>query len=260
MLGIPRLPFTSGDEIETANEEIVMPNDDQTTDRRGFLSEGVRYAGAIAFAGTAVLAAVRRGRSEELVWQLDPDKCTACGNCATYCVLDVSAVKCVNCFDMCGYCDICTGYFETDYTVTDTAAENQLCPTGAVIRQFIEEKSGQRFYEYTIDDPLCIGCGKCVKGCALMNGSLYLQVEHDRCLNCNECAIAVACPTQAFHRIPASQVEILKGKAAQSFKSRAQRLLQATGDDGVKHQEAETLLSRAESQLQWRTEQEKIES
>jgi len=36
-----------------------------------------------------------------------------------------------------------------------------------------------------------------------MNGSLYLQVMQDRCLNCNECAIAVACPTQAIGRVPA---------------------------------------------------------
>jgi electron transport complex protein RnfB len=42
-----------------------------------------------------------------------------------------------------------------------------------------------------------------------MNGSLYMQVEHDRCLDCNECAIAIACPTQAFYRIPASQTEIM---------------------------------------------------
>lgn len=233
-----------------------MSNDDQTTDRRGFLGEGVRCAGAIAFAGAAGFVAVRRGRSEERVWQLDPDKCTACGNCATYCVLDVSAVKCVNCFDMCGYCDICTGYYETDFTVTDTAAENQLCPTGAVIRQFIDEKSGQRFYEYTIDGPLCIGCGKCVKGCALMNGSLYLQVEHDRCLNCNECAIAVACPTQAFRRIPAGQVEILKRKAAQALKARGQRLLRAVDDDPAKRQQASALVKRAKTQLRWRMAEE----
>jgi electron transport complex protein RnfB len=260
MPGIPWLPFASGDKSETPAEEIVMSSDDQTTDRRGFLSEGFRCAGAIAFAGAAGFVAVRRGRSEELVWQLDPDKCTACGNCATYCVLDVSAVKCVNCFDMCGYCDICTGYFETDYSALDTAAENQLCPTGAVIRQFIEEKSGQRFYEYTIDDPLCIGCGKCVKGCALMNGSMYLQVEHDRCLNCNECAIAVACPTQAYHRIPASQVEIMKQKAAQALKSRGQRMLRSAGDDQTKRQEAAAIVSRADTQLSWRMEQEKVES
>jgi len=79
-------------------------------------------------------------------------------------VLDESAVKCVQCFDMCGYCDICTGYFDTNYSELTTAAENQLCPTGAIVRTFVEEKAGQRFYEYTIDLPKCIGCGKCVKG------------------------------------------------------------------------------------------------
>ena len=51
----------------------------------------------------------------------------------------------------------------------------------------------------------CIGCGKCVKGCALMNGSLYLQVMQDRCVNCNECAIAVACPSRAFCRVSAER-------------------------------------------------------
>ena len=193
------------------------------------------------------------------MWQLDPDKCTACGNCATYCVLDVSAVKCVNCFDMCGYCDICTGYFETNYSALDTAAENQLCPTGAIVRRFVEEKSGQRFYEYTIDGPLCIGCGKCVKGCALMNGSLYLQVERDRCLDCNECAIAVACPTQAFYRIPASQAEILKRKGAEVLKTRAERMLDEAGSDASKRRQALELLARAETQLRWRAHQEATE-
>ena len=47
--------------------------------------------------------------------------------------------------------------------------------------------------EYIIDEELCIGCAKCVKGCAAFgNGSLHLQVRHDRCLNCNECTIATA--------------------------------------------------------------------
>ena len=43
-----------------------------------------------------------------------------------------------------------------------------------------------------------------------MNGSLYLQVRHDRCQNCNECSIAIACPTQAFVRLPASSPNLLK--------------------------------------------------
>ena len=200
-----------------------MPTSERQTDRRGFLADGVRVAGVLTLGSAAGYLAIRRGREEELVWQLDPDRCIACGNCATYCVLDESAVKCLNCFDMCGYCDICTGYFESDYFSLDTGAENQLCPTGAIVRRFIEEKAGQRFYEYTIDEPHCIGCGKCVKGCALMNGSLYLQVMHDRCQNCNECAIAVACPSQAFRRVPASQPHLLKKLAAEALARRAER-------------------------------------
>ena len=100
-------------------------------DRRTFLGDGLRTAGVMALVGTGGFLAGRQSEADEPVWQLDPDKCVQCGNCATYCVLDISAVKCVNCFDMCGYCDICTGYFEMNYTSLDTGAENQLCPTGA---------------------------------------------------------------------------------------------------------------------------------
>jgi electron transport complex protein RnfB len=200
-----------------------MGKEEHKADRRGFLADGVRVAGVLAFGSAAGFLAGRRGREEELVWQLDPDKCSACGNCATYCVLDVSAVKCLNCFDMCGYCDMCTGYFEGDELPLDTGAENQLCPTGAIVRRFIEENGGERFYEYTIDEPLCIGCGKCIIGCAKMNGSLYLQVMHDRCLNCNECAIAIACPTEAFQRVPASRPHLLKRLATEALASRAEK-------------------------------------
>ena len=88
-----------------------------------------------------------------------------------------------------------------------TAAENQLCPTGAIIRTFIEDP----YFEYTIDEPLCIGCGKCVVGCAAFgNGSFFLQVRHDRCINCDECAIAAACPSQAFKRVPIDKPYLMK--------------------------------------------------
>ena len=191
-------------------------------DRRGFLGGGLRVVGAISMGVGAGFLAGWRGRGADWFWQIDPDKCIGCTNCATYCVLDESAVKCVQCFDMCGYCDICTGYFDTNYSQLDTAAENQLCPTGAIVRTLVEEKAGQRFYEYTIDEPLCIGCGKCVKGCALMNGSLYLQVMHDRCVNCNECAIAAACPSRAFQRVPADRPYLLKQQALALIQQKAQ--------------------------------------
>ena len=141
--------------------------------------DSVRVAGVVALGTGVGFLAGSKGRATEMRWQIDPDKCIGCGKCATNCVLDESAVRCVQCFDMCGYCDICTGYLDTQYQNVDTAAENQLCPTGAIVRTLIEEKAGQRFYEYTITSPQCIGCGVCVKGCALMNGSLYLQVMHD---------------------------------------------------------------------------------
>ncbi|GAG04167.1 unnamed protein product, partial [marine sediment metagenome] len=172
------------------------------TDRRQFVGEGIRLMGAIGLSGAAGLLATRKGQAQDYAWQIDPDKCIACTDCQTCCVLDVSAVKCVQCFLLCGYCDVCTGYFPTTDFELNTGAENQLCPTSAITRTFIEpmEQAGVRYFEYTIDESLCTGCGKCVKGCELMNGSFYLQVRHDRCLNCNECAIAVACPTQAFCR------------------------------------------------------------
>jgi electron transport complex protein RnfB len=155
------------------------------------------------------------GCSLPQVWQIDPNRCIACGGCQTNCVLDISAAKAVNCFALCGYCDICTGYFPTADYVRNTGAENQLCPTGAITRKFIEKQSGVPYFEYTIDEQTCIACGKCVLGCRLMNGSLYLQVRHDRCLNCNECSIAAACPAQAFRRVPASARQLLS-RAAQA--------------------------------------------
>jgi electron transport complex protein RnfB len=190
-----------------------MDSNDRTTDRRGFLSDGARMAGAIGLSGFVGFLAGRRGQADDLVWQIDPDKCIACGNCATYCVLDESASKCVHSFPMCGYCELCTGYFEPAPNDLNTGAENQLCPTGAISRKLIEDP----YYEYTIDETLCIGCAKCVKGCtAFGNGSLHMQVRHDRCLNCNQCAIAAACPSQAFVRLPAGNPYLLKHRKFQA--------------------------------------------
>ena len=175
--------------------------------RRKYLKDGLW---GVCLAGLAVLAGafISKKHDDEKVWQLDPDKCVACGNCATYCVLEESAVKCVHAYATCGYCDLCTGFFEPEPRELDTGAENQLCPTGAIKRSFIEDP----YYEYTIDEPLCIGCGKCVEGCnAFGNGSLFLQVRHDRCLNCNECSIAAACPSQAFKRVSVDEPYLIKG-------------------------------------------------
>ncbi|MEE8452896.1 MAG: ferredoxin [Thermoguttaceae bacterium] len=200
-----------------------MAEQDKRLDRRGFMAGTVRVAGVVGLGGMAGVLGTQRSQSEEYVWQLDPDKCMACTNCQTHCVLDESAVKCVQFFLMCGFCDICTGYFPIENYELNTGAENHLCPTNALVRTFIEEQAGVRYFEYTIDEVNCIGCGKCVEGCALMNGSLYLQVRHDRCVNCNECSIAVACPTQAFRRVPASEPNLLMKKAQELLDQKAQQ-------------------------------------
>jgi electron transport complex protein RnfB len=144
----------------------------------------------------------------QTVWQLDPAKCIQCGRCATNCVLSPSAVKCFHVYSMCGYCDLCGGYFKPETKDLTTAAEHQLCPTNAIKRKFVEDP----FFEYSIDEKLCIGCGKCVKGCGSFgNGSLQLQVDHKLCQNCNECSIARSCPSEAFSRVPSDNPYLLKG-------------------------------------------------
>ena len=168
--------------------------------------------GAAGLAAAAVAALTGKtawtGERRTHVWQLDPSACVQCGRCETECVLTPSAVKAVHAYDLCGYCKLCGGYHDPQAGNIDTAAENQLCPTGAIRRTFVEDP----FYEYTIIEDRCIGCGVCVKGCALFgNGSLCLQVLHDRCVNCNECAIARACPADAFRRVPVDQPYLLKG-------------------------------------------------
>lgn len=179
--------------------------------RRQFFRDGLR--GALLFGlGAVTTLFARHSQPKKLVWQIDPAKCVMCTNCATQCVLQPSAVKCVQIYPICGYCKLCTGYFEPQPNALNTGAENQLCPTGSIKRTALEDP----YYDYTIDEPLCIGCAKCVKGCVLFgNGSFQLQVRHDRCVNCNECSIAVVCPGQAFKRVPADQPYLLKDRERQ---------------------------------------------
>lgn len=180
--------------------------------RRDFLTNGLRAISVFFMGGIAALTA-GRFRSRGTVWQIDPNICVQCERCSTHCVLTVSAVKCVHAFQVCGYCKLCGGYHRAGTKIQDTAAENQLCPTGAIQRTFVENP----YYEYKIIEEKCIGCAKCVKGCgAFGNGSLYLQVRHDRCLNCNECSIAQVCSSGAFKRVPADRPYLLKGKQSQA--------------------------------------------
>ncbi len=175
--------------------------------RREFINSGFRFTVAVGL-GTLVGHLLSKSSPRQMVWQLDPTKCIQCGKCATSCVKMPSAVKCVHVYDMCGYCDLCGGYLRPEARELTTAAENQLCPTSAIKRKFIEDP----YFEYEIDEDLCNGCGKCVKGCwAFGNGSLQLQIRHNLCDNCNECAIARDCPADAFTRVPSNQPYMLTG-------------------------------------------------
>jgi Na+-translocating ferredoxin:NAD+ oxidoreductase subunit B len=176
--------------------------------RRNF----IRKAGKVIIAAPLVfipLTLARKTYASGYVWQIDPFKCTQCGRCKTHCVLTPSASKCVHAYVMCGYCDLCGGYLRQGTKTINTAAENQLCPVGAIDRKFIEEP----YFEYMINEDLCDGCAKCVKGCAdFGNGSLYMQIRHDLCVNCNDCSIARSCPSDAITRVPSDHQYIPKDK------------------------------------------------
>ena len=176
-------------------------------DRRSFLNKGVRLSMLVGLGGLGGTL-LSNSTSVEMTWQLDASKCVQCGQCATSCVVSPSAVKCMHVFDMCGYCDLCGGYFRPGAKNLTTAAENQLCPTAAIERKYIEKP----YFEYHIESELCIGCGKCVKGCVSFgNGSMQLQVNHELCVNCNECSIARACPVDAFSRVPVTDPYLFNG-------------------------------------------------
>lgn len=183
-------------------------NDKQRTlNRRKFLQTTARLSLAVGF-GAIGGALIGKAPKQKWVWQLESAKCVQCGKCATSCVVTPSAVKCMHVYDMCGYCDLCGGYFRPNAKQLSTAAENQLCPTAAIERKFVEEP----YFEYHIIEELCIGCGKCVKGCGSFgNGSMQLQVNHKICVNCNECAIARDCPADAFKRVPANDPYLFSG-------------------------------------------------
>jgi len=174
--------------------------------RRDFLKKAGRWAivlPVVYLSGSLV----KKTSASPLVWQIDPFKCTQCGQCETECVLTPSAAKCTHAFEMCGYCDLCGAYLRQGVKNINTGAENQLCPSGAIVRNFVENP----YFEYTIEEDLCIGCAKCVKGCNdFGNGSLYMQIKHDLCKNCNECSIARSCPSDAISRVPLNKPFIPK--------------------------------------------------
>jgi electron transport complex protein RnfB len=105
---------------------------------------------------------------------------------------------------------LCGGFFRPNAETLTSDAENQLCPSGALVRSFVEDP----YYEYVINEKLCVACGKCVKGCGSFgNGSLYLQIKQNICLHCNKCKIAQNCPAQAISRVSARDPYKIKGQS-----------------------------------------------
>ena len=79
--------------------------------RRNLLKEGLRGICLLSVGGAAGHL-VSQSQAQQHVWQIDPNKCISCGLCAVNCVLEESAVKCVQVHAMCGYCKLCTGFFD----------------------------------------------------------------------------------------------------------------------------------------------------
>lgn len=169
---------------------------------------GTTVAGGVILFASGGLIQKAIGKEATYHWQIDPNKCTQCGRCETHCVLSISAVKCFHAYKVCGYCDLCGGYYRSNVKELNTAAENLMCPTGAIERKFIEDP----YFEYSINEDLCNGCGKCVKGCnSFGNGSLYLQIKRELCKDCNECKISKVCPSDAIALVPLEMAYKLKG-------------------------------------------------
>ena len=184
-----------------------MKTNGKDISRRHFLTQVGRGPSIVAIGSVAGFT-LDQMLGKHKVWQIDPEKCTQCGRCADYCVLPISAVKCYHAHEMCGYCDLCGGYLKPESKSINTGAENQLCPTGAIKRSFVEDP----YYEYTIDEKLCIGCAKCVKGCSSFgNGSLYLQIDRKICTDCNLCSIARLCPADAIIQVSVNKPYRLRG-------------------------------------------------
>ncbi|MBN2434604.1 MAG: 4Fe-4S binding protein [Spirochaetes bacterium] len=176
--------------------------------RRDLLKKLFLWATGGTVAGLILGPWFNRIAFKRRLWQIDPDKCTNCGLCENACVKFHSAVRCVHTYAICGYCDLCSGYYRQGTAMLDTAPERQICPTGAIERNFIENP----YFEYRINRELCIGCGRCAKNCeAFGNGSLYLQIDQEYCSHCNQCAIAAVCPANAIRPTEASLPYLLKG-------------------------------------------------
>jgi electron transport complex protein RnfB len=149
----------------------------------------------------------------------------------------------VNDFSRCGYCKVCPGYHDVNSPVendpddprpasdredypSDGVPKGRVCPYDALRRKFVgtwsNDNPNHMYFEYTIDDSKCTGCGKCVVQCrkpSQGNGSLRMEVQHNLCVSCNQCNIAKACPIVAEHRRPDFHGAFYRDEASKRFPS-----------------------------------------
>jgi Na+-translocating ferredoxin:NAD+ oxidoreductase subunit B len=183
--------------------------------RRDAIGKVVRGTLLIGLGSTATFLV--RKADGQIVWQVNTSKCAnsrlgeagtpICSLCTTECVVSQSAVRAVNNFAQCGRCSICPAYFNIKSAVDEKGLPSEkACPRDAITRAPIglvdPDDPANNFYEYTIDEKKCDGCGICVKGCAepLGLGSIVLRIRYDLCVNCNRCAISTSCPQDAVVR------------------------------------------------------------
>jgi electron transport complex protein RnfB len=188
--------------------------------RREVLGHAARGTALLGLGGLTGLLSIKAYKT--YAWSVDPDACVnsklgalgveVCELCATECVLTLSAVRAVNEFSACGRCYICPAYYEIRSAVgPDGLPSEKICPRDAIKREPIgwidPDDPANNFYEYTIDETLCNGCGRCTMECKEPAGlgSIRLEVRHDVCLDCNRCSIATACPEDAYLRRPPSE-------------------------------------------------------
>ena len=183
--------------------------------RRKMLGTTARGAALVGLGGLSGLLALKANKT--YAWQINPTTCVnsklgllgveVCELCATECVLTLSAIRAVNEFSKCGRCYICPAYFEIKSAVDSNGLPSEkVCPRDAIKREAIgwvdPDDPANNFCEYTIDERLCNGCGRCVMECKEPAGlgSITLEVRHNVCLDCNRCTIATACPEDSYER------------------------------------------------------------
>jgi Na+-translocating ferredoxin:NAD+ oxidoreductase subunit B len=191
----------------------------EKSNRRSFLINAARTTCALALGGMVYRVAgsylndENPGPATRHAWQIDTEKCTACGKCQTLCVRTPSAVKAVNDQKKCSFCVVCYGHISNKNIASDKIMTEgkRVCPVDAVIRK---EYSGGKdgYYTYEIDDNKCDACCKCVEHCTKKGTrSMFLIIRPDLCMNCNSCNIAVNCPEKAVDKVFIGPEDDFKG-------------------------------------------------